>query len=67
MNRNLNLIPEQDRADRRRLLRCRLLGYGIPCLLILLCGAGWLWQLHHPDPGDSFPEMRRSFGGEVRL
>lgn len=61
MTRNLT---EQDRADRRRLLRCRLLGYGIT---ILLCGAGWLWQLHHPDPGDSFPEMRRSFGGEVRL
>jgi hypothetical protein len=59
-----DLIQEQDRAERRRLLRCRLLGL---CLTILLCGAGWLWQLHHPDPGDSFPELRRSSGGEVRL
>jgi len=61
-----NLIREQDRADRRRLLRCRLLGYGISCLLILLCQAGWLWWLHHPDPSDSFPELRRSSGGEVQ-
>jgi hypothetical protein len=61
-----NLIREQDRADRRRLLRCRLLGYGISCLAILLLFGGWLWQVHHPDPGDSFPETRRSFGGEVQ-
>jgi len=64
-----NLDREQDRADRRRLLRCRLLCYGIPCLAILLCAASWLWQVHHPDPdpGDSFPELRRSPGGEVQL
>ena len=66
-NRNLNLIREQDHADRRRLLRCRLLGYGIPCLTILLCGAGWLWQVHHHDPSDSFPKLHRSPGGEARL
>jgi hypothetical protein len=58
---------EQDRADSRRLLRCRLLSYGIPCLVILLVMGGWLWQLHYPDPGDSFPELRRSSGGEAQL
>jgi hypothetical protein len=57
---------EQDRADSRRLLWCRLLGYGISCLGILLVMGGWLWQLHHPDPSDSFPELRRSSGGEVQ-
>ncbi len=62
-----NLDREQDRADRRRLLRCRLLCYGIPCLAILLCAASWLWRVHHSDPGDSFPELRRSPGGEVQL
>jgi hypothetical protein len=69
MTRN---TQEQDRADSRRLLRCRLLrcrlvGYGIPCLVILLLVGGWLWRLHNPDPGDSFPELRRSSGGEVQL
>ncbi len=58
---------EQDRADSRRLLRCRLLGYSIPCLVILLLVGGWLWRLHNHDPSDSFPELRRSSGGEVQL
>ena len=58
---------EQDRADSRRLLRCRLLSYGIPCLVILLLVGGWLWRLHNPDTGDSFPELRRSSGGEAQL
>jgi hypothetical protein len=60
MTRN---ITHQDRADSRRLLRCRLLSYGIPCLVILLLVGGWLWQVHHPDPSDSFPEFRQSSGG----
>ena len=58
-----NPIRGQDRSDRRRLLRCRLLGYGIPCLVIFLLVGGWLWQVHHPDPSDSFPELRRPSGG----
>jgi hypothetical protein len=57
-----NLTREQDRADRRRLL-----GYGIPCLVILLLVGGWLWRVHHPDTRDSFPELHRSSGGEVQL
>jgi hypothetical protein len=60
------IIREQDRADSRRLLWCRLLGYGIPCLAILLVMGGWLRQLHHHDPGDSFPEMHRSPGGGLQ-
>jgi hypothetical protein len=64
MTRN---FTHQDRADSRRLLRCRLLSYGIPCLAILLLVGGWLWQVHHPDPSDSFPELRRPPGGEVQL
>jgi hypothetical protein len=69
MTRNLTLTREleQDRADSRRLLRCRLLGYGIPCLVILLLVGGWLWRLHHPDNSDAFPELRRFPGGEVQL
>jgi hypothetical protein len=62
----MTLTREQDRADSRRLLRCRLLGYGISCLAIPLLVGGWAWRLHHPDPGDSFPELRRSSGGEVQ-
>jgi hypothetical protein len=67
MTRNITRELEQDRADSRRLLRCRLLSYGIPCLVILLLVGGWLWQVHHPDPSDSFPELRRSSGGEAQL
>jgi hypothetical protein len=64
MTRN---ITHQDRSDSRRLLRCRLLGYGIPCLVILLLVGGWLWRVHHPDHRDSFPELLRPSGGEVQL
>jgi hypothetical protein len=66
MTCNLTREQEQDRADSRCLLRCRLLGYGIPCLVIFLLVGGWLWQVHHPDPSDSFPEFRRPPGGEVQ-
>jgi hypothetical protein len=39
----------------------------LTCLVILLLVGGWLWQVHNPDPSDSFPELRRPPGGEVQL
>jgi hypothetical protein len=60
------LQNQQHRADRRRRLRHRLLGYGVSCLLILLIVGSWVWRVHQPDNSDAFPELRRSSGVEVR-
>ena len=51
---------------RRRLQICRLLTYGLPFTLILAGGIGWLWRVHYCNPCNSFPELCRPSGGEVR-
>jgi hypothetical protein len=44
----------------------RTLSYIVPFLAIIGATAAFAWQLHHPNPCDSFPELRRPSGGELQ-